>query len=66
MFRKLQGRTVVVNTTAGEAFRGTVLSVGWSFIRLTSVQVVESTGRAGEAEGVARISRKIVTWIQEV
>jgi hypothetical protein len=66
VFRKLQGRTVVVNTNTGEAFRGTVLAVTGSVIRLTNVQVVEATGRAGEAEGIVRISRRIVTWIQEL
>lgn len=67
MFWGLKGRRVIVNCSTGEAFRGTVLSTWWSWsvIRLAGVEVIDG-GTEGSAEGVARIPRHVVTWIQEL
>lgn len=67
MFRKLKGRTVVVNTTTDEGFRGTVISATPWVLRLRDCTVLTSSQRTtGPAEGIVRISRRIVTWIQEL
>lgn len=65
MFRKLKGRRVVISTTGPESFQGTVLSVGLFYVRLSPFSVITATG-TGAAEGVARIPRRTVTWIQEL
>lgn len=65
MFRKLKGRRVIISTTAAESFRGTVLSAGLLYVRLSPFEVIAATG-GGPAEGIARIPRRIVTWIQEL
>lgn len=65
MFRGLKGRRVVINT-AGEGFRGTVISARWGHIRLSDVEVLEPTGDVGHAEGFVRIPRSLITWIQEL
>jgi hypothetical protein len=65
MFRKLKGRRVVISTAGPESFRGTVLSVGLFYVRLSPFDVITETG-TGAAEGIARIPRRTVTWIQEL
>jgi hypothetical protein len=65
MFRGIKGRRVIVNCSTGEAFRGVVISARWRVVRLSGVDVIDG-GTEGSAEGVARIPRSIVTWIQEL
>lgn len=66
MFRDLLGRTVLVNTTTGEAFRGSVTSVSRDLVRLSGVTVIGPDGSQGLADGVVRIPLHIVTWVQEL
>lgn len=67
MFRGLKGRRVVVSTSADEpGFRGTVLSAGLFALRLRDFEVLARTGQPAAAEGVARIPRRVITWIQEL
>lgn len=66
MFRDLAGRTVFVNTSTGEAFRGSVASVNKDFVRLAGVTVVNPDGSSGEADGFVRVPIVLVTWIQEL
>lgn len=65
MFRGLKGRRVLVNTSGTEAFRGTVVAAGLFTITLRDFEVIEA-GRSGSAEGIARIPRRTITWIQEL
>lgn len=66
MFRDLVGRTVLVNTSTGDAFRGQVVESNRSFVRLSGVDVIEATGRAGSADGFVRLPVALVTWVQEL
>lgn len=66
MFRDLLGRTVLVNTTTGEAFRGSVVSATRDQVRLSGVTVIGVDGRQGDADGFVRIPLHIVTWVQEL
>lgn len=69
MFRKLQGRRVVINTTLTESFRGTIERVGLFHVRLRDFEVLDTAGReglGGPAEGIARVPRRHITWIQEL
>lgn len=66
MFLGLKGRRVVVSTSTTESgFRGTV--IGWPLftLRLRDFEVIGPGGPA-PAEGVARLPRRVVTWIQEL
>lgn len=66
MFRNLVGRRVVLNTTLPESFRGTIDRVGWFHVRLRDFEVLEPSGASGRAEGIARVARRHITWIQEL
>lgn len=69
MFRGLKGRQVVLNTTIpGEApFKGTVAHVGLFHVVLRDFRAILPDGReAPEAQGLARIRRRLITWIQEL
>lgn len=65
MFLGLKGRRVVVSTSSAEpGFRGTV--IGSLFVlRLRDFEVL-GAGAPQPAEGVARIPRRVITWIQEL
>lgn len=65
MFRNLVGRRVVINTTLPESFRGTIDRVGFFHVRLRDFEVLTSAGE-GAAAGVARVPRRLITWIQEL
>lgn len=65
MFRGLKGRRVVVSTTGPEGFRGTVVAAGLFTLKLRDFEVI-APGNTGLAEGVARIPRRTITWIQEL
>jgi len=65
MFRGLKNRRVVVNTTGTEDFTGTVAASGLFVIYLRDFEVI-APGNSGPAEGVARIPRRTITWIQEL
>lgn len=66
MFRSLKGRRVVVNTSLTEDFRGTIERVGLFHVRLRDFEVLLAQGGGGPAEGIARIPRRLITWIQEL
>lgn len=66
MFRNLKGRRVVINTTLTESFRGTIDRVGFFHVRLRDFEVLDGTGDSGAAAGVARVPRRLITWIQEL
>ena len=70
MFDNLDGRRVFVSTTFEEGFRGTIEHVGELHIRIRDFEVAGPNGLGGiaftPAEGVARIPRSAVTWIQEL
>lgn len=66
MFRNLVGRRVVINTTLIESFRGTIERVGFFHVRLRDFEVLASSGEPGAAAGVARVPRRLITWIQEL
>lgn len=65
MFRKLKGRRVVINTTLPESFRGTIVRVGLFHVQLRDFEVLDPSG-IGPAEGLARVPRRLITWIQEL
>lgn len=65
MFRNLRGRRVVINTTLSESFRGTIERVGLFHVRLRDFEVLDPSG-SGAAEGIARVPRRLITWIQEL
>lgn len=70
MFDNLDGRRVFVSTTFGEGFRGTIEHVGELHLRIRDFEVAAPNGVGGvefvPAEGVARVPRNAVTWIQEL
>lgn len=65
MFRNLKGRRVVINTTLTESFRGTIERVGFFHVTLRDFEVLDGSA-AGAAAGVARVPRRLITWIQEL
>lgn len=66
MFRNLAGRRVVINTTLTESFRGTIERVGFFHVRLRDFEVLAGSAEPGAAAGVARVPRRLITWIQEL
>lgn len=65
MFQSLIGRRVVINTTLPESFRGTIERVGWFHVRLRDFEVLDASGQ-NECPGIARVPRRLITWIQEL
>lgn len=70
MFFDLNGRRVVISTTFGEGFRGTIETVNDAHLRLRDFEVAGHDGMGGvafnPAEGIARIPLDRITWIQEL
>lgn len=65
LFRRLKGRTVIINMTNGDAFQGTVLG-GWWVLRLASATFYPSGRREGDTlNGTVRVPARVVQWIQE-
>lgn len=71
MFEDLNGRRVFIATTFDQGFRGTIELVTESHIRLRDFEVATPDPATGAAvftlaDGVARIARTSITWIQEL
>lgn len=64
------GRRIFVGTSFTEDFRGTIERVTDTHVRLRDFEVVgpDATGapQFHPAEGIARIPRTSITWIQEL
>lgn len=66
LFRKLKGRTVVINTTDGAAFQGTVSRVAWFVVLELTASSAFEVGSSGflSVEGTVRIPARFVKWMQ--
>jgi hypothetical protein len=64
MFHGLLGRRVILNLESGESFSGRVLSLSRHVVRLQDAAVLAP--QEGPLEGVVRVPRARIVWIQEV
>lgn len=66
LFRRLDGRQVLVNYDTGEAFRGTVVGRGLFTVRLSAAEGIYPNGQTTAMQGSVRLIVRRITWIQEL